>query len=211
MKTVRTVLNELKWRSDRDFSHVEVEYIHRGAPEDLATVSGADIVALEAWMMVIRKHDVPEQLPGRRLVSAVPGEAAIPYHRITRVIYDGKTVFDRKSGTDLIDRPPSPSQVRAAPNSDDEGIYPEPPKMDRSEPNLVNAHDDDVSAAEFRDLEEADAVPKGRHDASLKSPSAKKAKDKKVPPNKMAVKEKPRKAHPSKIEKKAASRNIKRK
>ena len=87
MRTVRTVLNELKWRADRDFSMVEVEYVHRGAPGDTAAVSGEDILALEPWMMVIRRES--------RGGYPVPGKAAIPYHRIVRVLYDGQVVFDR--------------------------------------------------------------------------------------------------------------------
>jgi uncharacterized protein (UPF0248 family) len=31
--------------------------------------------------------------------SPVPGQAAIPYHRIVRVLYDGEAVFDRRPGT----------------------------------------------------------------------------------------------------------------
>lgn len=87
METVRSALNELRWREDRDFSKVQIEYIHRGAPGDTATVSGGDILALEPWMMVIRRKG--------REGSAVPGQAAIPYHRIVRVLYDGEAVFER--------------------------------------------------------------------------------------------------------------------
>ncbi len=87
MRTVRTVLNEFRWRADRDFAMVVVVYVHRGAPGDTATVAGTDILALEPWMMVIRRKG--------REGSAVPGQAAIPYHRIVRVLYDGEAVFDR--------------------------------------------------------------------------------------------------------------------
>jgi uncharacterized protein (UPF0248 family) len=207
MKTSRTVLNELKWRNDRDFARVEVEYIHRGGPDDLATVSGADIISLEAWMMVIRKKEVLEQLPGRRLVTAVPGEAAIPYHRITRVIYDGKTVFDRASGRDLIDDTAAPLDTPSSARvGEDEGIYPEPPKMgdrqqkpagssrmDDKEPNVVDADDDDVSAADFRDMDEG----------------AEKAPVQKSPPKKAPIRQKPVKAHPSKMVKKSSGRKAK--
>lgn len=87
MKTVRSVLNGLKWRPDCDFGLVEVEYIHRGVPGDVRSVKGADILDLEPWMMVIRR-DAERGGP-------VPGHAAIPYHRILRVLYDGKPVFNR--------------------------------------------------------------------------------------------------------------------
>jgi hypothetical protein len=87
VKTVRSVLNGLKWRPDRDFCLTEVEYVHRGVPGDVRSVDGADILALEPWMMVIRRE--------ADRAGPVPGRTAIPYHRILRVKYDKKTVFDR--------------------------------------------------------------------------------------------------------------------
>ena len=95
MKTVRSVLNELWWRSDRNFSKVLVEYIHRGAPGDLSSVAGPEILELAPWMMVVRRSagDAP-----MRAASPVPGQAAIPYHRIVRVRYDGEVVFGRSPG-----------------------------------------------------------------------------------------------------------------
>ncbi len=96
VKTARSVLNELRWRRDRDFSKVGVEYVHRGAPNDVASVGGGDIIALEPWMMVVRRRDGAGRV-GRRQPrsSPVPGQAAIPYHRIVRITYDGAVVFSR--------------------------------------------------------------------------------------------------------------------
>jgi uncharacterized protein (UPF0248 family) len=105
VKTVRSVLNGLRWRSDRDFSMVKVEYIHRGAPDDVAVVSGNEILELEPWMMVIwrdaagagisgpasRRADLPAGGPS----SPIPGRTAIPYHRILRILYNGEVMFDR--------------------------------------------------------------------------------------------------------------------
>lgn len=104
VKTVRSVLNGLKWRSDRDLSRVEVEYVHRGAPRDLARVGGSDILELEPWMMVIRSTGPVDKASGTASGRAargagpsgpVPGLAAIPYHRIVRIFYNGEVVFDR--------------------------------------------------------------------------------------------------------------------
>lgn len=101
MKTVRSVLNGLRWREDRDFSKVEVEYVHRGATGDITSVKGGDIMSLEPWMMVIRRAPGQKDGPSGPW-TPVPGQAAIPYHRILRVLYDGRSVFDRniKEGTD---------------------------------------------------------------------------------------------------------------
>ena len=98
MRTARSVLNMLKWRVDRDFSMVEVEYVPRGAPGDLASVRGGDILSLEPWMMVIRRRKLEEgEATKGHFTGPVPGQAAIPYHRIVRILYDGVAVFDRKS------------------------------------------------------------------------------------------------------------------
>ncbi|MEM4728384.1 MAG: DUF504 domain-containing protein [Thermoplasmata archaeon] len=93
MKTVRSVLNELKWRPGTDFSKVTVEYVHRGAPGNIASISGGDIISLEPWMMVVRR-------PGASPANGAPGpgRVAIPYHRVVRVSYNGKVVMERGSG-----------------------------------------------------------------------------------------------------------------
>jgi len=96
VKTVRSVLNGLKWRSEIDFSRVVVEYIHRGAPGDIASVAGADIIELAPWMMVVGRS--AGHASGRAAFPE-PGKAAIPYHRIVRVLYDGRVVFDRFAGS----------------------------------------------------------------------------------------------------------------
>lgn len=106
VQTVRSVLNGLRWRDDRDFALVEVEYLHRGVPGNTRSVRGPDIIELEPWMMVIRREDMRG--------GPAPGRAAIPYHRILRVRYDGKAVFDR-SGK----RPPA--EQSATTEGPDEG------------------------------------------------------------------------------------------
>jgi uncharacterized protein (UPF0248 family) len=78
MKTARQVLNELKWRKDRDFSLVHIFYVHRGAPKDTMELDGYAITGLDQLFF----HT---------------DEADIPYHRIFKITYDGKTVFYRKN------------------------------------------------------------------------------------------------------------------
>jgi uncharacterized protein (UPF0248 family) len=87
VQTVRSVLHGLRWRADRDFGLVEVDYVHRGAPGDTRKVGGADILELGPWMIVIKREGM--------LGGPAPGRAAIPYHRIVQVRYDGGIVFDR--------------------------------------------------------------------------------------------------------------------
>ena len=76
MPTAKEILNELKWREDRDFTVVEVDYIHRGAPSDLMTASGDEIRNL-----------------GNSFMETT--SASIPYHRITEIRYDGDVVWRR--------------------------------------------------------------------------------------------------------------------
>ncbi len=77
MALPREILNELKWREDRDLSKAEIWYIHRGAPNDTKIFSGNEILNLERSFMVLE-------------------EASIPYHRIFRIIYEGDVIFERK-------------------------------------------------------------------------------------------------------------------
>lgn len=75
----RATLNEVKWRYDA-LDEVTVFYEHRGAPDDRASFSGADIVELGRSFMTVRRPD---------------DEVKIPYHRIERIDRDGEKIFDR--------------------------------------------------------------------------------------------------------------------
>ena len=75
MPSIRAILNEIKWT--KDLSKTEVWYIHRGAPDDTMIISGADIIDI-----------------GRSFFETTT--ASIPFHRVTRIIYDGEVVFDRR-------------------------------------------------------------------------------------------------------------------
>ena len=83
MKTAREVLNELKWRKDRDFSKVHIYYVHRGAPNDTKELEGWAITGLDQLFF----HT---------------DEADIPYHRIFRITYDGQTVFYRENAKKIM-------------------------------------------------------------------------------------------------------------
>ncbi|MCX6666990.1 MAG: RNA repair domain-containing protein [Euryarchaeota archaeon] len=76
MPNPRDVLNELKWKQGFDLDKAEIWYIHRGAPNDTKIILGKDIVALEKSFM--RTTD-----------------AMIPYHRIFKIVYDQKIIFER--------------------------------------------------------------------------------------------------------------------
>lgn len=81
--TPRDVLNEAKWRNDTDLDEVEVTYVHRGMPNDEATVSGALILRIERAFFFTR------------IPSIGMGETPIPYHRVKRIRYGDETVYMR--------------------------------------------------------------------------------------------------------------------
>ena len=82
MLTSHTLL--LKFRHDPryDFPDIEVLYVDRGATGNLSQVSGDEIRALEAYYFGIGTGE---------------GEKRIPYHRIRRISFAGKTVWERSS------------------------------------------------------------------------------------------------------------------
>ena len=76
MTSPRDILNELKWKETSDLTKAEVWYIHRGAPNDSKIISGKDVITLEKSFM--------------QTVTSM-----IPYHRIFKIVYDGKVIFSR--------------------------------------------------------------------------------------------------------------------
>ena len=78
----KDILNELKWRVDRDIKKAEIWYIHRGAPNDTKIVSGSEILDLEHSFMVLSDARMP---------------ARIPYHRIFKIVYKGRLIFKREN------------------------------------------------------------------------------------------------------------------
>jgi uncharacterized protein (UPF0248 family) len=80
MPDIRDILNEIKWT--KDLNNVEIWYIHRGALNDTKSIVGNEII-------------------GIRRSFLETATATIPYHRITKIIYKGRTIFDRRNLTRL--------------------------------------------------------------------------------------------------------------
>lgn len=74
MPHVRDILNEIKWT--KDLEKVKIWYIHRGALNNTKIISGIEITGI-----------------GRSFLETT--KATIPYHRIIKILYGEKTVFDR--------------------------------------------------------------------------------------------------------------------
>jgi len=75
MPHLQDILNEIKWT--QHLEQVELWYVHRGAPQNIKKITGDTI-----------------QNIGRSFLETT--QATIPYHRITKILNEGKTIFDRK-------------------------------------------------------------------------------------------------------------------
>jgi len=73
----RDVLNRLKWKEGESLSDANIYYVSRGSPGDSANVRGAEIKRIESF--------------GFELESGT----YIPYHRVCRIDYRGRTIFDK--------------------------------------------------------------------------------------------------------------------
>jgi len=74
MPHLRDIINEIKWTKDID--KAEFWYIHRGALNDTKILLGK-------YITHIGKSSVQTE------------KSNIPYHRIFKVVYDGKIIFKR--------------------------------------------------------------------------------------------------------------------
>jgi len=72
----REVLNRLKWTEGESLDDATIWYVHRGAPGDVMKITGDRISSL-----------------GRGFFET--DEATIPYHRILRIDYRGRRLFEK--------------------------------------------------------------------------------------------------------------------
>lgn len=80
MIMARKKLLELKWHPQKSLEGIEITYLHRGAPGDMLTVAGRDVVRLEKSFFVIVRS-------GR--------EVAIPYHRILELKKNREVIWKK--------------------------------------------------------------------------------------------------------------------
>ena len=72
----REVLNRLRWTEGESLREAIVWYVHRGAPGNVKKIAGTCIISL-----------------GRGFFDT--DEATIPYHRILRIDYNGRILFEK--------------------------------------------------------------------------------------------------------------------
>ena len=80
MNRIRDILNELKWRRKFVFQKTKIYYIHRGAPENTKMITGSEIVSIN-----------------KTFIETI--DAMIPHHRIFKIKYQQKILFDREKDT----------------------------------------------------------------------------------------------------------------
>lgn len=73
----REVLNQLRW-TELGLADAAITYVHRGAPGDVMSVKGSDIVDLERSFFVT-------------------ADSKIPYHRIRRIEHRGKVLYEERT------------------------------------------------------------------------------------------------------------------
>lgn len=79
----REILNRLKWKEGEHLSEAVIHYISRGSPDDSAIARGYEIENVEAF--------------GFELSS----KTIIPWHRVHKIEYRGKIIFDKKWFTEV--------------------------------------------------------------------------------------------------------------
>lgn len=72
----RDILNKIKWDKDYDFNFIQIWYVHRGAPNNTKIITGKDVLEIQKTFI--------------KTVSAM-----IPMHRIIKIKYNEKTLFER--------------------------------------------------------------------------------------------------------------------
>jgi len=74
---IRNLLNKIKWHPGYDFGKVKIWYINRGKENNIDCLIGNQIKSIGELFIETDK-------------------AIIPYHRILKIDYNGKTIFDRE-------------------------------------------------------------------------------------------------------------------
>lgn len=73
---IRQILNGVKWSSGNALAGIAIEFVSRGEPGNTGRIAGEEIVVIGAG--------------GLETVSRT-----IPYHRIKRIIQNGRVIFER--------------------------------------------------------------------------------------------------------------------
>jgi len=73
----KSVLDMILWHPEMDIKLSKITYIHRGTKGNLKTIQGSQIDRLERGFLILDE------------------ETQIPYHRITKIKYKDKTIWNK--------------------------------------------------------------------------------------------------------------------
>ena len=76
-KNPRLILNKIKWTKEFDLKKITIYYLHRGANDNKKIVYGIHLKSIEKSFIETNT-------------------SSIPYHRILKIEYGNKVIFDRK-------------------------------------------------------------------------------------------------------------------
>lgn len=80
MRKSREILLRLLHDPEYRFADVEICYVNRGAPRDMSCIWGGRVIRLYPFYIEIESEN---------------GTTAIPYHRLIRICYQGRNVWER--------------------------------------------------------------------------------------------------------------------
>ena len=78
MKNVREILLEYWWRTDKDFSEIQIYIIHRGAKGDIRVIKGSEVVKISREGIFL-------------------SNCQIPFHRVIKICYKDQTLYEKTS------------------------------------------------------------------------------------------------------------------
>ena len=68
-KTLREILNELKWHPERDLTNCEIVYVHRGAPDNKKTISGKTVKTIGPSYFIYGEMGIETFIPFHRIIE----------------------------------------------------------------------------------------------------------------------------------------------
>ena len=80
MRKSREILLRLYHDPDYRFADVEVCYVDRGAAGDMSCIGGERVIRLDPYYIEVESER---------------GTTPIPYHRLIRILYQGRTIWER--------------------------------------------------------------------------------------------------------------------
>jgi uncharacterized protein (UPF0248 family) len=73
----RNIINMILWHPDMQITQTKITYIHRGALENLKTISGNSIERIDRGFLILKEG------------------TQIPFHRVVKITYNNKILWKK--------------------------------------------------------------------------------------------------------------------